>query len=149
MSKTEFLEKLRLALSGRLNVREVTDNLSYYEDYINTQMRLGHTEEEVISALGDPRLIAKTIIGTSGGEQTGADAERNAVDTDREYWGDGTKRNLAKIFRIPPLVWLIVIILAVVLVLGVVFSLLSFLVPFILPIVVVLFLVKLFRDWLN
>ena len=40
-------------------------------------------------------------------------------------------------------------VLGVVLILSAVFSVLSFLAPVLLPILVVLFLVKLFRDWLN
>ncbi|MCM1569641.1 MAG: DUF1700 domain-containing protein [Roseburia sp.] len=149
MSKAEFLEKLRLALNGRIHAPEVADNLNYYEDYINTQIRLGKSEEEVIDALGDPRLIARTIIGTSGREQQVDEIDAGAAHAQGEYWERAEKHSLKRIFRIPAWVWLIIMILAVVLILGMVFSLLSFLVPFILPLLVVLFLVKLFRDWLN
>ena len=51
--------------------------------------------------------------------------------------------------KLPGWVWLILGILVVVLIFGAVFSVLSFLAPVLIPIVVVLFLVKLFRDWLN
>ena len=65
MTKQEFLEKLRLALTGNVPGSVVSENLQYYEDYINTEIRKGKSEEEVLAALGDPRLIARTIITTN------------------------------------------------------------------------------------
>ena len=38
--------------------------LEYYSSYIDDEVRKGKTEEEVLEALGDPRLIAKTIVQT-------------------------------------------------------------------------------------
>ena len=51
--------------------------------------------------------------------------------------------------KLPVWVWIILGILVVALVISAVFSVLSFLAPVSIPILVVLFLVKLFRDWLN
>ena len=67
MTKNQFLEKLRTALNGKMSPDSVTENLRYYEDYINTEIRKGRAEAEVLSALGDPRLIARTIVETRGG----------------------------------------------------------------------------------
>jgi uncharacterized membrane protein len=63
MTKNEFLELLRAALSGEIPDLEIESNMKYYEEYIRTE---GYktSEEEVINQLGDPRLIAKTIIDT-------------------------------------------------------------------------------------
>ena len=61
MNKAEFLEQLRLSLNGRMDASQVMDNLRYYEEYINSQLRQGKTEEDVMSMLGSPRLIARTI----------------------------------------------------------------------------------------
>ena len=69
MEKQEFLDKLRLALNGRVETGTVSDTIAYYEEYINTEVRKGRSEEEVMASLGDPRLIARTIIETSGGEK--------------------------------------------------------------------------------
>ena len=70
MNKAEFLEQLRLSLNGRLDASQVMDNLRYYEEYINSQLRQGKTEEDVMSMLGSPRLIARTITdaNTDGGQ---------------------------------------------------------------------------------
>ena len=66
MNKQEFIDRLRAALNGRVSPNLVTENVNYYEDYINTEIRKGRTEEEVLETLGDPRLIARTIIETNG-----------------------------------------------------------------------------------
>lgn len=63
MSKNEFLELLRAALSGEIPDLEIESNMKYYEEYIRTEGNKT-SEEEVINQLGDPRLIAKTIIDT-------------------------------------------------------------------------------------
>ncbi len=65
MTRYEFLNELKISLSGNVSNSVLNDNLEYYDDYIASQMRSGKTEEEVLSALGEPRLIARTIIDTS------------------------------------------------------------------------------------
>lgn len=154
MTKQEFLEKLRLALNGKVSGAAVTENLRYYEDYINTEIRKGRTEAEVLEALGDPRLLARTIVtaGTNGREQEGS--FRNAEEGGRAdgVYGSQREQDFAhpkKRIVIPAWVWLIIGLLIVVLVISAVFSVLSFLLPVLIPIAVVLLLVKLFRDWMN
>ena len=70
MSKQEFIEKLRSSLSGQIPGRMVEENVAYYEDYINYQIRLGQSEDMVMQSLGDPRLIAKSIITANADEET-------------------------------------------------------------------------------
>lgn len=152
MSKQEFIDKLRLALSGRVSASLVEENVAYYEEYINTQIRLGYNEASILNGLGDPRLIAKSIITANNGN-----AAENPEDFSKErYYDEGTreymtnrKSNYPKVVRIPGWVWLLIVIIVLVLVISAVFSLISFLLPILLPILVVLFFIKLFRDWLN
>lgn len=138
MGKQEFLDKLRLALNGRVSGDTVADALTYYEDYISAEVRKGKSEEGVMSTLGDPRLIARTIIETKGGENS---------EPAQEYGGDKEAERHPR--SIPGWVWLIVMLVAVVVVLSVVFKIISVLFPFIAIIVLVSFLVKFFRDWAN
>lgn len=58
MSKQEFLDTLRRALARELSESEVADNINYYWNYIEQQVHPGRVEEQVLSELGDPRLIA-------------------------------------------------------------------------------------------
>lgn len=159
MNKQEFLGNLRNALSGRIAVPQVEDTINYYEDYINVEMRKGKSEEEVLKSLGDPRLIARTIIQTNGTADNLYDTTngsyRESRYQDSSYQGEqyqdayngyrGTRRS----FRIPGWLMAIIIILIVFFVISIIFSVLSFLAPVLIVIAAVLFLVKLFRDWLN
>jgi len=60
MTKIEFLDRLRTALTGEIPDVEVENNIKFYDDYIGTSN--DKTEEEVMEQLGDSRLIAKTIV---------------------------------------------------------------------------------------
>ena len=62
MSKQEFLETLGKALRRELPVQTVEQNLRYYEQYFVQRMQDGMTEVQILEELGDPRLIAKTIL---------------------------------------------------------------------------------------
>lgn len=69
MDKYEFIRQLNAALKGRVSNGELNDTIAYYEDYIDTEIKKGRTEEEVVEALGSPRLLAKTIAQTRGAGQ--------------------------------------------------------------------------------
>lgn len=154
MTKQEFISRLRAALNGNVSPGVVTENINYYEDYINTEIRKGKPEAEVLMALGDPRLIAKTIIETNG--QTGGYGQgAGGYQESWEYSGQGAARENLQggekkhTLHVPGWVWTLLVVLVLVGILGIFFSVVSFLLPIILPIAVVIFLVKLFRDWLN
>lgn len=154
MSKQEFMENLRLALNGRVSAGVVTENLNYYNDYINMEVRKGRTEEEVLASLGDPRLIARTIVQTHGGGNdptSKATGNGGSYNTNQSYdsYGQNNGHTGGRRFRIPGWLFLILILVVVVLIVGVAFSVLSFLLPVLLPLLVVVFLVKVFRDWVN
>lgn len=158
MNKQDFLGRLRSALNGRLPAPQVEDTINYYEDYINVEMRKGKSEEEVLDSLGDPRLIARTIVQTNGTP----DDEYDAPNEDyREsghqggYYGEQYQdayegyHTTRRSFHIPGWFLAILIVLVVFFVISIVFSVLSFLAPVIIVMAAVLFLAKLFRDWLN
>lgn len=69
MTKYEFLKELREALEGQVPMNEIDDSISYYRDYFSRQEAGGRSEQEILEELGSPRLIAKSIIETKGGEQ--------------------------------------------------------------------------------
>lgn len=71
MSRQEFLQRLRETLTGEVPGSVMEENIRYYDEYISAEVRKGGTEEEVIASIGDPRLIARTIM----------DANENAKDT--------------------------------------------------------------------
>lgn len=62
MSKAEFLNILRQTLEKEVSPEVIEQNVSYYDQYIGNR-----SEEEmskIMNDLGDPRLLAKTIIET-------------------------------------------------------------------------------------
>lgn len=72
MNKEEFLQKMRVTLTGEVSDFVISDNISYYSNYIDTEIASGKSEDDVLDMLGDPRLLAKTII-----ELHGADSDSN------------------------------------------------------------------------
>lgn len=149
MSKQEFIDRLRTALSGRVSTGLIEENVSYYEDYINTQVRMGKTEESITAQLGDPRLIAKTIITANDSNATGDNADSADYTYKDGYYVDREKNTSVKTTGIPGWLWILIIVMIIFLVISAVFSLISALVPIILPVLIVVFFIKLFKDWLN
>ena len=47
MTKQQFLEELKKALSGEVSPEAMMDAYSYYSGYIDEQMQSGKTEEQV------------------------------------------------------------------------------------------------------
>ena len=62
MTKTDFLASLRSHLNGRIDPYEVQSNLDYYTAYIESELVKGRTEEDILNELGEPSLIARTLI---------------------------------------------------------------------------------------
>ncbi len=177
MTKQEFLDSLRAALSSRVGTRAVAENISFYEDYINTQVRMGKSEAQVIEELGDPRLLARSIAeaekragmgsepeteyrradsgyraGQRGGYETGRQSAygRGYETGQRGAYGysyDAGQRS-SKGYRVPLWLVIVIILLVVVLVLSLVFSVISFLLPILIPVMLVVFTVRLFRRLL-
>ncbi|KAB1440943.1 DUF1700 domain-containing protein [Candidatus Galacturonibacter soehngenii] len=65
MSKYEFLNILQVTLDGEVSQDVIDENLLYYNNYIDDEIRKGKKEIDILQLLGEPRLIAKTIIETS------------------------------------------------------------------------------------
>ena len=62
MTKREFLNRLKEALENGLDSRAVQENMDYYRSYIEEEAGGGRSEEEVIEDLGDPWVIAQSVI---------------------------------------------------------------------------------------
>lgn len=59
MTKKEFLDILRESLAGNVPAAVIEENIRYYKDYIENN---GVSEEKTLEDLGDPHLIARTVI---------------------------------------------------------------------------------------
>ncbi len=79
MTRKEFLDILESSLRGQLPPSEVEANLRYYREYIAGEVAKGRPEQEVLRDLGDPRLIARSILnaaGNRGFEDAGGESRR-------------------------------------------------------------------------
>lgn len=142
MERIEFIEKLKIALSGEVNYNIINENVTYYEDYIALELQKGRSEAQILDELGDPRLLAKTIIETNKLSGSGVQEEEYTQGEEPSDFG-------RKAYRTPG--WLVVII--VLLVIGVVFttltSFISFLFPILLPILIIVLVFRAIRKFLH
>lgn len=83
MNKKQFLNELREELSYELPEGLVRSNTEYYSSYIDEEVRKGRSMDEVLTDLGDPRLIARTIVDAA---KSGSDGIPNTSD-DRDFSG--------------------------------------------------------------
>lgn len=91
MNKNEFIKKLEDELNLSFNRLEINKQLDYYSKYIDDEIKKGRTENEVVSELGDPRLIVKTLKTVSGKDGIVID-DNNRYDNNTEYNDDSTKK---------------------------------------------------------
>lgn len=168
MNRIEFIEKLQRALAGGLNSRQVTENVRYYQEYIDMEIRKGRRETEVLASLGDPRLLAKSIIEANKragrSEGTNLNYDEESVDSDngggkQKYtytYGYGTNQqenvyeeNMTghpRVFRVPGWLILLIVTVVVLLIIGVTFSLISVMAPILIPVLIITLIIKVFQN---
>ena len=88
MNKEEFLKKMKCALDGQVSDLIISDNIDYYKNYIDSEISNGKSEIEVLDMLGDPRLLAKTIIELQGIDNNENNA-KNENNNENDYINDG------------------------------------------------------------
>ncbi len=171
MTKEEFLSKLRSSLANDFPGSEVENQVNYYFEYINDEMRKGRTEKEVLDELGDPWIIARSLVnaaedqieeqytGFSGYEDADTDYketyQRRSYQTsdDSELPKSGRiKMYLMEHPRLMLGLMAVGFVLVFALVISIIMGIFSFLAPVLVPILVVLFVVRLitgdrYRRW--
>ena len=78
MTRQEFLAGLREALKGELDRRTVQEHVAYYDSYIIEETGKGRTEAEVTAELGDPWVIARSIISMAAERVQEQDGSRSS-----------------------------------------------------------------------
>ena len=158
MDRNEFVSTLRGVLSGEVPAAVVEDNVRYYDNYISQEIAGGKSEQEVLDALGDPRLIARTIIDTQGSQSgysescgqtyyTEEDPERGK-GFHAEMNEDGGVDIKYKSFNFNTwygrLMVIVVLILVLTLVFTIVGGILSWILPVLLPVLLILLVIRIF-----
>lgn len=149
MTKVEFIEQLKKELRTSMNSSAVKENIDYYDNYITDEMKSGKSEEEVIEMLGDPWVIAQTIINARDM------AANETVDNeeDAEYFKGNTqsrKRGNVHVFGMDTwwkkLLFALVIVAVVMVVITIVTGLFRIFAPILIPVAVVIIIVRMFGN---
>ena len=131
-----------------MSAGQVAEHVRYYREYIDSEIRRGKTEAEVLAQLGDPRLLARSIVdaGKRAGTAYGSDYEYDE-EVAGEVRDDGRGRtgSVQRVMLPGWLVMLIIVVIAVV-VIGLVSSLLYIFAPVIIAVLIVTLVVRLIRD---
>lgn len=69
MTRVIFVEELKNNLKDNVLDTTLNEQISFYNEYIDSEKRKGRAEEEILEELGDPKLLAKTIIQVHPGER--------------------------------------------------------------------------------
>lgn len=149
MTRSEFLSQLRTALESELSSSAVQENVNYYNQYISEEIAKGKREEEILESLGDPWIIARTIIDAADGTDRATVYESGSSS----YSSSGTQQNYQKkgnsgihVFQFDTwwkkLLLILFGIMIVVLVVAVISGLVQLLAPVLVPILVIIIVVR-------
>ncbi len=150
MTRQEFLQGLDLALQGQMSQAAINENIRYYDNYIVEEARKGKTEQMVIDQLGNPRLIAKTLIDTTEqyNRQTGDRYTESygKGESSREFHAGYSKEEGSdtRMGKRNPWYRKFFMIAAAILMIVVAANVVAFLLPILVPVVLILLICSLF-----
>lgn len=149
MTKNEFLQELRRALENDLSGRIVQENVEYYNEYIIGEVSKGKSEEEVLNMLGDPWILARTVIDAQDGtsRREGSKTDRQTYTGYNSEQGDAEEENSQPHAFTPvpwwkKLLWTLVIIMIVIGIFAVVTGVVRFLAPILVPLLIIMIIVR-------
>ena len=145
MYRAEFLDILKTQLSGQMHEGKIGAHLRYYEDYIQSKVRAGTPEEEVIAQLGDPRLIAKTLLDTDTGEEV-YEESRSYSESDAGNYGNQEEKTWKKKLDLSTWYGKLIVIAVAAVVIFLLISVLAAVLPFLIVLAVILYLISRWRK---
>ena len=139
MNRTEFLDTLRSQLSGQMHEGKVAAHVRYYEDYIQSQVRSGRDEQQVLAELGDPRLIARTLLDTDVD-----DGQADYSDETEDTQSSGGKH--AHVWRFDTWYSKLLGVVGLLIIVFLLFHILVAVIPFFAVLAVILFILSLIKN---
>ena len=159
MSKEEYLRGLEEALAGEVPASVIRENMNYYNSYLSQEMAKGRTVDEISEEIGEPRIVAITIIDSceASGEAFGTDGDPYGTDGERSYESSydinpygGNASPQIHYFNLNKWYWkLLLILMALVvgsLVLNIVGGIFALLIRFAGPILIIFLVIWFFRN---
>ena len=129
MNKETYIDALERKLWDRLDPDQMRDIISYYRDYFAMEAAKGISEEETIQKLGDPALLAKSILAES-------EIEQGMQKQGREFRG-------GKLLVLLVIVAVLIVLCAII---GLIFSVVSALLPFLFVLAFVFLIFSFFKN---
>lgn len=154
MGRGEFLAILQESLEGYIPRADVEENIAFYRNYFEESQM---SEKEVIEKLGDPRLIARTIIQAykaSKGPMADyyeeqARSEYSQTHSSGDAYRQGEPDFEEKKERMKRGIIFGVVVLLILLVLSALLAVVGAVIMYLLPVLVVIFVVKLIVDYFE
>lgn len=138
MSKEEYIDALERKLWDRLDPDQLRDIISYYRDYFAMEATKGISEEETIQKLGDPALLAKSILTA---ESSKGEATEHEIEQDMQK----QRRRFQSSKLIVPLV-IVAVLVVLCAIIGLIFSVVSALLPFLFVLAFVFLIFSFFKN---
>ncbi|RGS81864.1 DUF1700 domain-containing protein [Coprococcus sp. AF21-14LB] len=150
MTRSEFLEKLKEALADGMDSYIIQGHLNYYRDYIQEEVQKGRSEEEVLSELGDPWVIARSLLEAPGQGSAGESYSDAQVYHDDRKEDSGYYGGKHKVYRLNSFWGKLAVILVVVGIIFLIFSIVSgiitLLAPVVVPVIIIVLLINFFKN---
>ncbi|MCR4690439.1 MAG: DUF1700 domain-containing protein [Lachnospiraceae bacterium] len=135
MNKTEYVDCISRSLSGRVSPAVQQETISYYKEYIDSQIVKGDPEELVLANLGDPALLAKSVIASQPEVYEG-----EVVSDMKSDEADAQSRGFMIVVGV-----LLAVLLIVLLVIALLFHAALKYMPILIPVICILLMIKKLR----
>ncbi len=158
MTREMFLSQLRMNLQGKVSGDKILENINYYSEYIIEEIRKGKSEKDVLEMLGDPSLLAKTIITADAAGKQGKNVEENSGESgygSREeqwtrttgYFNGGQAHMAGKYKWWQKLLFVLAIVMVILLMIAIVSGVIRILTIFAIPVIIVMIVIRILGRW--
>ena len=149
MTREMFLSQLRMHLQGKVSSDKIQENINYYSEYIIEELKKGKSEKDVFEMLGDPSLLAKTIIAADDAGKQGENAGETGYASQKEQstgttgYFNGRQVHMAGRYKWwQKLLFVLAIVMVVLLIIAIVSGVIRILVPLTVPIIIVMIVIR-------
>ncbi len=142
MTKQEFLDKLARRLRQEMSQKQVMEQVQYYDRYLEERMSQGMSETEAVEELGDPLLIAKTIMDASESAKSHWYKEKYSgeMQETKQSGSENDRGGIRK--KISVFLWLLLGILVLGVIFKGVFLVMRLVIPVLFPVIMILMILR-------
>ena len=146
MNRHEFLKQLEHALEAEMNPVKVREHVDYYRSYIAEEVKNGKSEKEVMDLLGDPWVIARSIIDSPLNETEDQYTYADYEEAEQEAPFGTPEIKIKKITGWKIAAVCVGIVLILVLVISLLTGLISMLAPVLVPLLVIWIVLRIVEN---